>query len=118
MTWRLAIAIATVLLAPTHTRWQPRYADGSPYVAQWFADQRSPAGQWCCDQADGHLFYGTYTPNADGSVDATDELGKTYHIGKDQVLSGPNPTGTAVWWFAKAPDGAKYTYCFALGPQT
>jgi hypothetical protein len=97
-------------------------------VADWFKSQRNPMGQFCCDKSDGHFFYGDYTPNPDGSIDLTDpDDGSHYHIDKDYVLIGPNPTGAAIWWYEPVKgdpiegydtDGrpmAKWTYCFAPG---
>jgi hypothetical protein len=85
-------------------------------------------GQFCCDKSDGHFFYGDYTPNPDGSIDLTDpDDGSHYHIDKDYVLTGPNPTGAAIWWYEPVKSDpiegydnegrpmAKWTYCFAPG---
>jgi len=89
-----------------------RYAD-SPH-SEWFKSQHNAEGQWCCDHSDGHAYYGGYAPNADGSI--TVELdGKPHVIPKHMVLTGPNPTGHAVWWYI---DGSLYghiDYCFAPG---
>lgn len=94
-------------------------------IADWFHSQRSGDGGSCCDQADGHLFYGNYTINADGSVDAASPLdGQTVHISADEVLNNPEPPGVdaAVWWYSTMEYNMGHpqiatTYCFHLGPQ-
>jgi len=76
----------------------------------WFKGQHNANGEWCCDHSDGHRYYGSYSVNADGSVTVEGET-----IPKEKVLTGPNPTGTAVWWWLTGMDGSRRTYCFALG---
>jgi hypothetical protein len=63
-------------------------------------------------------FYGDYAVDANGNV-MFDADGKHYMIPKDKVLTGPKPTGRAVWWWADSvyPEDGKITYCFALGPE-
>lgn len=114
----LAVVIGVVLLAfailisradardPTG-----KYAN-SPNAA-WFKAQHNSQGEWCCDESDGHPFYGEYTFNADGSVTAHDG-GIEYKIDKYKVLTGANPTGSPVWWFIDVA-GGRMTYCFAPG---
>lgn len=110
------IAVLTTLAILDKAHAKGVYPPGP--IANWFQSQHNANGGWCCDQADGHLFYGDYKINNDGSVDVTDNDGKSYHITKDMVLTGPNPTGAAVWWYLQyAKAGPKYTYCFAIGAQ-
>lgn len=88
-----------------------RYGN-SPY-AEWFKNQHNSQGQWCCDESDGHRYDGAYKLNDDGSV--TVELdGKAHVLPKHMVLTGPNPTGYAVWWFSETGWGHT-DYCFAPG---
>lgn len=88
-----------------------RYAS-SPN-AEWFKSQHNSQGQWCCTEADGHVFYGDYAINKDGSVTVRDG-GQKYEIEKYKVLTSPNPTNGAVWWFID--DGAgRTTFCFSPG---
>lgn len=84
-----------------------KYAN-SP-LAHWYKDQHNSIGQWCCDESDAHPYFGDYAVNSDGSVTVDGE-----NIPKEKVLSGPNPTGAAVWWFLES-GGNKQTYCFAIG---
>ena len=84
-----------------------RYAN-SPFH-RWYESQHNANGQWCCDQSDAHPYYGDYAVNADGSVTAEGQK-----IEKGKVLTGPNPTGHAVWWFVDV-GGGRHTYCFAPG---
>lgn len=76
---------------------------------EWFQSQHNSVGQWCCDEADGHLYYGDYKLNEDGSVEAEGQ-----RIEPFKVLKGPNPTGGAVWWYVDGVYG-RTTYCFAPG---
>lgn len=93
-----------------YATWKPEYAQNSPETQTWFKTQRNARGEWCCSEADGHRYDGDYKINADGSVTVEGET-----IPKDKVLTGPNPTNAAVWWFLDGPGGRR-TYCFAVGP--
>lgn len=88
-----------------------RYAN-SPN-AEWFKSQHNAQGQWCCDSADGHPFYGDYKINEDGSVTLVDG-GKEYKLPSYMVLKVANPTGAAVWWFLDGY-GRRMSFCFAPG---
>lgn len=99
-----------------HARWKPAYGQAPLEVRQWFTSQHNAQGQWCCDESDGHAFFGSYTLNEDGSV--------TLHLAAGartlpdyMVLKGPNPTGHAVWWYRDS--GSSHTdFCFAPGTLT
>lgn len=93
--------------------WKPEYAQNSPEVQKWFSTQHNAKGEWCCNESDGHRFYGTYNFQPDGSIIAIDN-GMEYVIKAEYVLRGHNPTGAAVWWFLDLPDGRR-TYCFSPG---
>lgn len=71
----------------------------------WYETQHNSKGDWCCNEADAHPYFGDYTLNTDGSVTVEGET-----IPKEQVLTGTNPTGHAVWWRL-----GQRTYCFAPG---
>lgn len=109
-----AVAIGALLfiLAPALAR-DPdgRYATSSH--AEWFKSQHNSEGQWCCDESDGHRYDGAYGFNEDGSVTVSLD-GKPHVLPKHMVLTGPNPTGHAVWWFSDA-GGVHRDYCFAPG---
>ncbi|WP_407146219.1 hypothetical protein [Bradyrhizobium sp. ORS 86] len=87
-----------------------RYAN-SP-LHSWYESQHNSVGQWCCNEADGHAYFGDYTVKEDGSVVADGHTIEAY-----KVLSGPNPTGHAVWWFTENAYG-RMTYCFIPGSMT
>ena len=87
-----------------------RYAD-SPNK-EWFESQHNSTGQWCCNEADGHLYDGDYKLNQDGSVQVGDEKIESY-----KVLKGPNPMGQAVWWYIETAFG-RTTFCFIPGSLT
>lgn len=98
-------------------RWQAQYANTPEVIQGWYAAQRNRNGVWCCDQADGHAFYGTYSLNKDGSVEF-DADGAHHKLPAYMVLAGPNPTGHAVWWYTDhMPNGVHRDYCFAPGTQ-
>ena len=111
----LLIALAIALSGPAIARWQPQFSRAPLNIQKWYHDQHNAQGQWCCDKSDGHPYYGNYTVNADGSVVLDLKAGKV-KIPSFKVLTGPNPTGHAVWWYSNFYDGSVMTYCFALGP--
>lgn len=76
---------------------------------KWFESQKNSRGQVCCSEADGHPYYGGYTPNADGSVTLHLTSGDR-NLPDWMILKGPNPTGHAIWWHMGDMD-----YCFAPG---
>lgn len=112
-----ALLLAAALLGaagPATAGWRPELASQPPEVQAWFKQQHNSRGEWCCDESDGHPFYGDYSINANGSV--TVELGGAPHvIAPDLVLRGTNPTGHAVWWYRDV-SGVHRDYCFAPGP--
>ncbi|WP_155253466.1 hypothetical protein [Bradyrhizobium japonicum] len=87
-----------------------RYAN-SPHK-EWFSQQRNSVGMSCCDESDGHRFYGDYVIKEDGSVVVEGHTIESY-----KVLKGPNPVGSAVWWYVDTAYG-RVTYCFMPGPLT
>jgi len=80
---------------------------------QWYESQHNAKGQWCCNESDGHPYFGDYSLGENGSVVLNYE-GQRYVIPDQLVLKGTNPTGHAVWWFLEGPTG-RTTYCFAPG---
>lgn len=109
----VCVACMLFILAPALARdADGRYA-GSPY-AEWFKSQHNSEGQWCCDKSDGHEYDGYYQFDKDGGV--TVELnGKAHKLPKHMILTGPNPTGHAVWWFLDTEAYGHIDYCFAPG---
>lgn len=105
----LALLILLVSTDLASARWKAEYA-GSPW-ANWFSSRYDGHGNYCCDQSDGHFFDGGYEVLKDGSVKISSEI-----IPAWKVLSGPNPTHRAIWWYAGKVPGDHTTYCFALGP--
>ncbi|MEJ2374798.1 MAG: hypothetical protein P8Y71_05015 [Pseudolabrys sp.] len=92
-------------------RWKPENAD-APY-RDWFAQQRTREGWSCCDLSDAHPVYDAYINEGKWHVLI---LGKDYEIQPYQLLSGPNPTGHAVVWYAGNGDYV-WIFCFAPGPM-
>ena len=94
-------------------RWDASYASQPAEVQAWFKQQHNSKGEWCCDESDGHPFFGDYAINSDGSV--TVEFGGSPHIiPAELVLRGKNPTGHAVWWYRNI-SGVHRDYCFSPG---
>ena len=96
---------------PAHARWTGTVSD--PATAAWFKNQHNANGQWCCDESDGHPFFGDYKINDDGSVTIHHD-GIVHDLPAYMVLKGSNPTGHAVWWFTEAGEDHR-DYCFAPG---
>jgi hypothetical protein len=94
-------------------RWNETYASQPAEVQAWFKQQHNARGEWCCDESDGHPFYGDYTLNDDGSVTVQMD-GEPHLIAAELVLKGRNPTGHAVWWYRDTTSGHR-DYCFAPG---
>lgn len=108
-----AVLLSVVVYSQAHARerFQGQYANVPHH--EWYKAQRNKAGNACCDEADGHDYYGDYRINEDGSVEI---LGRhPDHIQAYKVLDGPNPTGHAVWWYVDYGDWGVTTYCFAPG---
>lgn len=102
--------------SPVLARWKSDYGKADPKIQAWYKGQHNAQGQWCCDESDGHPFFGGYTLNQDGSVTLELASGKRT-LPQYMVLKGPNPTGHAVWWYLDA--GSSHTdFCFAPGTLT
>ena len=112
--WLAVAASSAINLASA--RWRPEYGKADPNIQHWYRSQHNSQGQWCCDNSDGHPYYGAYTINKDGSVTLDLKTGK-HVIPAHMVLTGPNPTGHAVWWYIATP-GNHTDFCFAPGPLT
>ena len=121
---RLSIVIAialimliAVMVTDSRAKGVPREGN-SPEISEWFRSQHNALGGWCCNDADGHRYYGDYVLNSDGSVTISPGTPDAHQIEAYKVLSGTNPTGTAVWWYNEGQAGTKTTYCFAPGSLT
>lgn len=99
-------------------KWKPEYANSDPKIRAWYRSQRNAQGQWCCDESDGHPFHSRYDINKDGSVTLHLDGGKKHTIPAYMVITGPNPTGHAVWWYLETSDGNHTDFCFAPGTLT
>jgi len=68
----MVIAIAlmmliAVMVTGSHAKGGPREGN-SPEISEWFRSQHNSLGGCCCNDADGHRYYGHYVLNSDGSV--------------------------------------------------
>ena len=102
----LGLLFVFLLVSPADARWKPEYRNADPGIQAWFKSQHNARGDWCCDQSDGERYDGNYTVNKDGSV----TLANGHKIFAYMVLTGPNPTGHAIYWHSGEQD-----YCFAPG---
>jgi len=102
-----------LFIVAAEAKWKPQYADTDPVIAQWYRGLSSKAGGFCCDQSDGHDFFGDYKLHSDGSVEF-DAIGAHFHIEADYVVNVANPTGHAVWFYNDYGRG-RITYCFVPG---
>ena len=113
ITFLLASALCFGLALPgAHGKNLDGRYDNAPN-REWYESQHNAKGQWCCNESDGHPYFGDYSLREDGSV-VLDYEGRRYVIPDQLVLKGTNPTGHAVWWFLEGPTG-RTTYCFAPG---
>lgn len=111
-----ALFALAIVSGKAHARWKAAYGSQPLEVQQWYKQQHNAQGQWCCDEGDGHRYDGPYTINRDGSV--TLHLAEGDHtLPSYMVLTGPNPTGAAVWWFIESGAG-RTDFCFAPGTLT
>lgn len=101
-----------LICAVAHARNLDGRYDDAPYH-KWYEQQFNANGGWCCNKADGHPYDGEYTIDPDGGVTLKLKNGP-HKIPKYMVLTGPNPTGHAVWWYVEGPD-YHTDYCFAPG---
>ena len=113
----IAGAALTFFVCHALARWQPSYANADPKIQAWYKGQHNKQGQWCCDEADGHPFFGGYTLNKDGSVTLDLASGKRT-LPSFMVITGPNPTGHAVWWYVGDDPASRTDFCFAPGSLT
>ena len=94
----VAVGLAVLFCGAADARWKPEYGNHPPEVQAWYKQQHNSRGEWCCNESDGHPFFGNYSINEDGSVTVNFE-GKEHVLPDYMVLKGPNPTGHAVWWY-------------------
>src|SRR5579864_8345532 len=93
------VFVILVFASNAHAKWKPAYSTADPKIAAWFSNQHNQKGAWCCDQSDGHEYDGNYTLLSDGSVDIDYGYGEHFLLPDYKILTGPNPTGHAVWWY-------------------
>ena len=109
----VALASALVVCGAASARWKPEYGNAAPEVQAWFKTQHNSRGEWCCNESDGHPYFGDYKINDDGSV-TVNLNGDDHILPAYMVLQGPNPTGHAVWWYLDVGSTHR-DYCFAPG---
>ena len=109
----LALGVSVLVCTPSNAKWKKQYDKSSPEIRAWYKSQHNANGQLCCDQADGHPYFGKYRLTANGSVELQWN-GQPYILPSYMVLKGPNPTGHAVWWYTDGI-GGHIDYCFAPG---
>jgi len=111
---QIAAGLLVLLCGSAATaRWSPAYENMPPEIKGWFKQQHNAQGQWCCDESDGHPYYGDYTINSDGSI-TLEKDGASHTLPPYMVLTGPNPNGHSVWWYIEA-GGQHRDYCFSPG---
>ena len=101
-------------LQPAFAKNEDGKYDSSPFK-EWFETQHNSKGEWCCNDADGHMYDGDYSLNADGSVTIPWNAQGPIHVDASRVLTTPNPTGHAVWWYLPDMQGRPNTFCFSPG---
>jgi hypothetical protein len=107
----LKTALVYILLTSVcQGKYKPEYADLPESTKLWYKKLHAPSGQWCCDESDGHPYFGNYDPLPDGGV----RLGDGTVVPPSNVVITANPTGHAVWFYNDI-DGTRHTYCFVPG---
>jgi hypothetical protein len=114
--WVTSCICIGALAIPVQAKWKEQYASAPDSIKQWYTAQHNKNGAWCCDEADGHAFYGSYSRAEDGSIEF-DVDGVHHRLPGYMILDGPNPTGHPVWWYTDQPDGVHRDYWFALGAE-
>lgn len=110
----LVLGVLAVTAPHSFAKWKAQYDHASPKIQAWYRTQQNKIGWRCCEQSDGHPYYGNYRLTPDGGVELQLESGP-HKIPSYMVLKGPNPTGHAVWWYIENYTG-HYDLCFAPGP--
>lgn len=66
---RLILSAVTLLISVSGAgaTWRPEYAQASPELGRWYADQRNPLGVTCCSDADGAKASEDIRPDPDGT---------------------------------------------------
>lgn len=116
LTFVLGMLAGLLLLGLARCEARGEHAPGA--LHDWYESQHNGKGLWCCNEADGHQYDGSYTLHEDGTVTLGELLGAPREVEAFKVLKGPNPTGHAVVWFLQDADGTPRIYCFAPGPLT
>ncbi|MCP3467016.1 MULTISPECIES: hypothetical protein [unclassified Bradyrhizobium] len=91
----MVIAIAlmmliAVMVTDSHAKGGPCEGN-SPEISEWFSSQHNALGGWCCNDADGHRYYGDYVLNSDGSVTISPGTPDAHQIESYKVLSRHKP---------------------------
>src|SRR5690242_17159767 len=99
--WRCVMICGVALCALYSVMAHARDLDGrysnSPYKT-WFDSQQNGQGTSCCHEGDAHRYDGRYTLNSDGTVTVMLD-GKPHALPDYMLIKGPNPTGSAIWWY-------------------
>jgi len=109
----VTLGVLSVTATPSSAKWKEQYSQSPPTIQAWYRAQQNEKGEWCCDNADGHPYFGSYRLTKDGGVELQLEGGR-YKIPAYMLLKGPNPTGHAVWWYIDNEVG-HFDLCFAAG---
>ena len=109
----LMLGVIIVAATDSFAKWKAQYDHNPPEIQAWYRAQINAQGVACCDQSDGHPYFGKYRLTADGGVELQLK-GGPHKLPSYMVLKGPNPTGHAVWWYTDG--GIGHTdFCFAPG---
>lgn len=109
------IALFAASQAKSRELYPGQYANAPNH--EWYEAQRNKAGGSCCDHADAHAFFGDYKFTKDGGVEFDADDGH-HNLPAYMLLDGPNPTGSAQWWYIdwQTDIGTIHSdYCFAPG---
>jgi hypothetical protein len=86
----------------------------SSELNDWVRSLRSPAGTWCCDEADG--IDPVWETTGDGY--RVQYQGEWLPVPPAALITEPNRLGVARAWIGFSADTKPYVRCFLPGPTT
>jgi hypothetical protein len=110
----IPIVWATIIASAAAARDSGQWPNATPAMKNWFNNQQSPGGGFCCSIADGYpAEWRTGEIGYEVFID-----GVWVPVPADTILYGTsNPTGSAVVWYSHS-NGVPVVRCFVPGDGT
>ena len=64
----MALIVLSVTATHSSAKWKEQYRHTPPAIQAWYRAQQNDNDEWCCDNADGHPYFGNYRLTEDGGV--------------------------------------------------